>query len=227
MALFQNIPHSERTIYKRTFMNEIVIFFMYKQMELTDDVFNGIIANIEYLGCEISMKDKEGGLILYIDKNARVTITNKGTFVSLSSKEYRDFTSTSQVWEHLEVILKGMEVSPMMWSFSKGNRFPFNKSISVDNYKDVYNLILSKDLINAASERNIYIEEAKDKSCVFTCHFDIERIKETDGLSLKTTILSLTYSLADLNSQVQMRNQDMYDCWHWTMNDETINLMNQ
>ena len=93
--------------------------------------------------------------------------------------------------------------------------------------KIVYNFVLSKNLLDVTDDNHFYAEEANDKSCVFFCRYGIEKINDKEGLSLKTMITVMSYTVNDLCKQVFQINELMFDCWYWSVNDRIKELMNK
>lgn len=225
MATFPNINHVERKMFNRTFMNEIVLFFTYNQINLAtvEEDITTILPSIECTFCpEKSSKDN----IIYTDKDAIITFTPIGVLASIPSKEYRDFSKTTSIWNHLETVMKHIGINPLTWTFTKGNRFVFNKPISAEQYNDVYKLILSDSLISLSNDSHMLVLESEDQSCVFTCRYGMEKFQGKDSLGMKTMIVSQAYSIEGLADQVQKRNEDMFDCWYWCMSEKTLSIMN-
>lgn len=225
MATFSNIEHKKRKMFNRTFMNEIVLFFTYNPIDITN-VEKDITTLLPSIDCSFCAEKSNKELLIYEDGDAIITFTSIGVLVSIPSKEYRDFTKTSPIWIHLEAVMRHIGISPITWNFTKGNRFVFNKPISEEQYEDAYKLILSDNLLSHSSN-NMFVKESDDKSCVFTCRFGMEKFQGKDSLGLKTMIISQSYSLEGLSDQVIERNNDMYDCWYWCMSKDIISLMDR
>ena len=225
MATFSNIEHKERKMFNRTFMNEIVLFFTYNPIDLTN-VVEDITTMLPSIGCTFVAGKSNKDNLIYKDGDAIITFTPIGVLVSIPSKEYRDFTKTIPIWNHLEAVMKYIGINPITWNFTKGNRFVFNKPISEAQYEDAYKLILSDNLLSH-SNNNMLDKESDDKSCVFTCRFGMEKFQGKDSLGLKTMIISQSYSLEGLSDQVIERNKDMFDCWYWCMSKDILSLMDR
>ena len=224
MATFPGINHVERRLFNRTFMNEIVLFFTYNSVDLAvvKENIETILPFVKYTPCpENSSKD----CVIYKDSDAIISFTTYGVLVSIPSKEYRDFAETFSIWCHLEIVMKHIGINPITWTFTKGNRFVFNKPILEEQYNDVYRLILSDNLITSSNDKHILVLESEDQSCVFTSRFGIEKFQEKDSLGLKTMIISQTYSIEGLAEQIMKRNEDMFDCWYWCMSEKTLSIM--
>lgn len=224
MATFPFIDHVRRKSFNRTFMNEIVLFFTYDQIDL-EIVKEDLITILPSIDCCFHPEKSSKSSIIYTDKDAIITLTPIGVLVSIPSKEYRDFSKTTSIWEHLETVLKFIGVNPLTWTFTKGNRFVFNKPILKEQYDAVYHLILSTNLLSKANEKHMYVSESEDRTCVFTCRFGMENFQGKDSLGLKTMIISQAYSIEGLASQVLKRNEDMFDCWYWCVSKKTISIM--
>ena len=225
MATFPNINHEKRKMFVRTFMNEVVLFFTYDQIDL-ETVREDIITLLPSIECTFCPEKSSKDNIIYTDKDAIITFTTIGVLVSIPSKEYRDFSTTTSIWNHLESVMKHIGVNPLTWTFTKGNRFVFNKPILKEQYEQVYKLILSDSLISNVNDKNMFVLESEDQTCVFTCRFGMEKFQEKDSLGLKTMIVSQAYSVEGLADQVLQRNNDMYDCWYWCMSEKTLSIMN-
>ena len=225
MAIFPFINHVRRKCFDRTFMNEIVLFFTYDQIDL-EIVKEDLITILPSIDCCFYPEKSNKSSIIYTDKDTIITLTPIGVLVSIPSKEYRDFSKTTSIWDHLETVLKYIGVNPLTWTFTKGNRFVFNKPILKEQYDAVYHLILSPSLLSKANEKHMYVSESEDQTCVFTCRFGMENFQGKDSLGLKTMIISQAYSIEGLASQVLERNEDMFDCWHWCVSEKTLAIMN-
>lgn len=222
MQTFDNIPHVQRKIYERTFMNEIVLFFSYDKID-SASIGENFAAFLNERGINIPIQDD--GIVAYKFKDAAISITSVGALISIPTREYKDFTKTKEIWKHVEDVLSKLCVIPVAWTFTKGNRFVFSKPIPEDKYKDTFNLILSKDLLEASNEKQFYVKESIDHTCVFSCRYGIDNVQGKDGLSLKIMITSVAYSLDEFMEQIFNKNDDMFDCWRWCINEKTIAMM--
>lgn len=226
MAVFKNIPHVDRVIYGRTFMNEISLLFTYNPIKL--DIASEVIARVaQPLGFQIDVITKEDGktAVIVRDKKATISFTPNAVLVSLPTQEYADFTTTGLLWKDVEILLKELEVCPVVWSFTKGNRWIFSKALSREQEMDVYKVIFSEKLLENTTGNHIYVEESVDKSCVLTCRYGIEKINEKDSVGLKTMIASQSYTLDNLCEQVFSVNELMFDVWNWCINNSIKQLM--
>lgn len=228
MSVFEYIPHVKRVVYKRTFMNEISLLFTYNPIKM--DIASEEIARVSQsigIQSENIIKDEEISSILVKDHNALITLMPNAALVSLPSREYVDFKTTEFLWKHIETLLRELEVCPIVWSFTKGNRWVFNKAILPEQEKEVLKVVLSEDLLSRTTEKRIYVEEAIDKSCVFTCRYGMEKVNEKDSIGLKTMIASQSYTLENLCEQVFLVNDLMFDVWSWCVSDSIKELMNR
>lgn len=223
MALFRNIKHVERKVYAHTFLNEIVLFFMYKTIDVSSASAT-IEATLSTFK-EITIARKTENVLMYKDQEAMVSITSNGVLVSLPSREYHDFKTTADLWAHLETILNTMRVTPMLWTFTKGNCFIFKHAIPDDKREAACRLVLSAELLSKFNDNDTYAEESTDGSCVFTCRYELGNADGKAHLNLRIMLTSLSYSLTDIYRQVMTRNDDMFDCWHWCVSEQVINLM--
>jgi len=226
--VFENIPHVERHVYKRTFMNEISLFFSYDSIDL--DITSEVMARLgSSADIQIDNITDENGIkaITVKDKDALFTFTSRALFVSLPSRKYVDFTTTESLWDDVESWLKKLEIKPFVWSFTKGNRWVFTKPISPEQKAEVFRNVLSEKLLRKSDENHIYVEEAIDKSCVFTCRYSMEKVNGRDSLSMKTMITSQSYSTDNLCEQVFHVNKLMFDVWNWCVSDSIKELMNK
>ena len=226
MATFPNIEHVKRKMFNRTFMNEIVLFFTYNQINFAT-IREDITTALSSVECSSSIEEPSKDCIIYTDNDAIITITPIGILVSIPSKEYKDFSQTTSIWNHLEAVMKHIGVNPLTWTFTKGNRFVFNRPIPEEQYNDVYKLILSDKLISSSNDNHMLVLESEDQSCAFTCRFSMDKFQGKDSLGLKTMIISQSYAIDGLAEQILRRNEDMFDCWHWCMSKNTLSLMNQ
>ena len=138
MATFKNIPHIERIIFKRTFMNEIALFFTYNLITDFENVCERIKSLLPSNHSDIT---KENDKLIYKDSEAIITFTPNGVLISIPSKQYKDFEETGPIWDNLESILKEIGINPQIWSFTKGNRFLFNIPIQEETYSNVFQLV--------------------------------------------------------------------------------------
>ena len=224
MTVFEHIPHVERKIFKRTFMNEISLLFTYSPLKMSE-----ICEEIERISISMGMSvvTKGDTLLILKDKDALVTWTANAVLVSIPSSEYKDFETTGFVWDHLSVILKSIDVNPIVWSFTKGNRMVFAKAIDEEKKDEIFKIVLSDDLIENGGDKHFYVEESKDKTCVLTCRYGLEKYNGKDSLSLKTMITSQAYAIDGLKEQVFGVNELMYDSWYWCMSEDMFSLMDK
>lgn len=227
MLVFKNIPHVNRKIYRRTFMNEIVMLFTYNSVDMYEteaiirhEVDSGAVnANIDYI-------NNKSGVVLVKVNDAAVSFTHNSVFVSLPASEYKDFSRTTQIWDCLEHLLKTIHANPMLWSFTKGNRWTFSKAIPPEMKGQVNQLILSRGLLDL-SKNNLYVEESIDKTKVFTCRYGWDKFGEKDSLGLKTMIAFQTYNLENLKGQIFEANELMFDVWDWSVSVKIKQFMDK
>lgn len=226
---FKNIPHVERKVFERTSMNEILVFFTYSPISLVNsqEALMGVLKEMELTVSRLQLNSngEKDDLVEYQDQDVTVSLTNAGVLVNIPVTKYRDFTSTEFVWDHLEKALQTLHVNPIIWSFSKGNRFVFAKPVSEESKKSLQALILSEDLLDQSQDKGIFVVESDDRTCVFSCRYGFEKYKEQDALSLKTMISSQSYELKGLTRQVMEMNELMFDVWHWTMSPAMLKFM--
>lgn len=226
---FKNIPDVERKVYKRTSMNEILLFFTYTPISLVNNrnVLENELKAMELSISRLQLNSNEGkdDLIEYQDGDVTVSLTNVGVLVNIPVTRYRDFTTTEFVWNHLEQVLRVLHVNPIIWSFSKGNRFVFAKPVAEEAKKSLLSVILSEELLKQSNDKGVYVVESDDRTCVFSCRYGFEKYKEQDALSLKTMISSQSYEVNGLTKQVMAMNELMFDVWHWTMSPALLKFM--
>lgn len=226
---FKNIPHVERKVFKRTSMNEILVFFAYAPVSLAsskdalESFLKAIGLNISKL--QMNSNEEKDDLLEYQDKDVTVSLTSAGALVNIPVTKYRDFTSTEFVWQHLEQALLILHVNPIVWSFSKGNKFVFIKPVTEDIKDKLLELILSNELRTMSEGKGIFVEESIDKSSVFSCRYGFEKYKDKDALSLKTMITNSSYQVTNLVAQVMAMNEQMFDVWHWCMSQRMLEFM--
>lgn len=226
---FKNIQHVGRKVFARTSMNEIIVFFTYAPISLvnTQEALTGVLKGmgLTISRLQLNSNGENNDLVEYQDQDVTVSLTNAGVLVNIPVTKYRDFTSTEFVWNHLEQVLQTLHVNPIIWSFSKGNRFVFAKPVTEESKKNLLTLILSEDLLKQAQDKGIFVVESDDRTCVFSCRYGFEKYKEQDALSLKTMISSQSYEVKGLTRQVMEMNELMFDVWHWTMSPALLKFM--
>ena len=109
MVVFNNIPHVERFVFKRTFMNEITLLFIYNPIKL-EECKDNVIKVASSIG--ISINQIVNNCIILKDKDALLSLTENALVVSLPSREYKNFTTTTFLWNHVEELLKTMKITP-------------------------------------------------------------------------------------------------------------------
>ena len=227
---FKNIPHVERKVFRRTSMNEILVFFAYEPVSIASckDALESFLKKIGLSISKLQMisNEEKDDLLEYQDQNVTVSLTSAGAFVNIPVTKYRDFTSTEFVWKHLEQALLILHVNPIVWSFSKGNKFVFIKPVTEDIKDKLLELILSNELRTLSGGKGIFVEESIEKSSVFSCRYGFEKYKDKDALSLKTMITHSSYQVTNLTAQVMAMNELMFDVWHWCMSQRMLEFMN-
>ena len=224
MARFENIPHVERIVYKRTFMNEITLLFTYNKINF-ESIREGLLEFAVSLGLTETENISGEDYIVLKDKDASVTFASNAVLVSLPSKEYSNFENTAPIWNDLEKILTYLQVNPIVWSFTKGNRWLFNKVITEDIAPEVYRVVFSDKLLSLTDEKHFFVEESTDKTCVVTCRYGIDKIREKDSIGLKIMIASQTYTVSNICEQVFGLNELMFDVWHWAVSENVKQIM--
>lgn len=225
--VFENIPNVNRHVYRRTFMNEISLCFFYDSIDM--GVASEVMARLKLTDIQMNKIPDENVIkaITVRDKGALVTFTSNAVLISLPSRKYVDFIKTESLWDDIGSWLKKLEIKPSVWSFTKGNRWVFNRPISSNDESDVLKVVLSQDLLEKSSENHIYVEEGIDKSCVFTCRYGLEKVNGRDSLGLKTMITCQSYSIDRLREQVFCVNEWMFDVWSWCISDSIKKLMDK
>ena len=210
-------------------MNEILVFFTFTPISLVNsqEALMGVLkeAELTVSRLQLNSNGEKDDLVEYLDQDITVSLTNAGALVNIPVTKYRDFTSTAFVWNHLEPALQALHVNPIIWSFSKGNRFVFAKPVSEESKKSLLTLILSEDLLKQSQDKGIFVVESEDRTCVFSCRYGFEKYRERDALSLKTMITSQSYEVKGLTRQVMEMNELMFDVWHWTMSPALLKFM--
>lgn len=227
---FKNIPHVERKVFRRTSMNEILVFFTYAPVSLVN-CQDALAAELKAMGLTISRlqlnsNGEKDDLVEYQDGDVTVSLTNAGALVNIPVTKYRDFTNTEFVWVHLERALTVIHANPIIWSFSKGNRFVFTKPVTDEVKGNLLELILSEDLLKHTQDKGIFVLESDDRTCVFSCRYGFEKFKDKDALGLKTMITNSSFQVKNLTAQVMAMNELMFDVWHWCMSQRMLDFMN-
>lgn len=219
MKVFEHIVHVDRKVYKRTFMNEILLSFTYNTI-MSKEMSDMVDSKARELGL-LALEDNDApeDFLAYKDGEVLVSIAANGVLVNVPATKYRDFKTTNDVWNHLEVLLTVMNVAPMAWSFYKGNRFVFKVPIAEKDVELVKKIVLSSDLMEHSNDKSTYVEESTDKKRFFSCKYGFEKFKESDALYLKTLIATQNYTLENLCGQVMETNDLMFDCWYWATSE--------
>ena len=229
VTTFKNIPHVGRKVFARTSMNEILVFFTYTPISLVNnqEALTRVLKEMELTMSRLQLNSngEKDDLMEYQDQDVTVSLTNAGVLVNIPVTKYRDFTTTEFVWNHLEQALQTLHVNPIIWSFTKGNRFVFAKPVSEESKKSLLSLILSEELLKQTQDKGIFVVESDDRTCVFSCRYGFEKYGEQDALSLKTMISSQSYNVKGLTRQVMEMNELMFDVWHWAMSPAILKFM--
>lgn len=225
--IFKHIPRIDRKIYPRTFMNEISLVFTYNPIQL-DEVFADIERQSRALEIPDVKRINEPGKnsIEIKGKDALITFTSNAVVVSVSASEYKDFNKTEFVWDLLETLMSCAKINPIIWSFTKGNAFIFNKAIPEGRLDDVLRLVLSENLLKLTDDKHLFVEESIDKTRVLACRYGFEKNNNKDCLSLKTMIVSQAYAIKDIKSQVFEVNNLIFEGWHWCISKDIETFMN-
>lgn len=224
--VFEHIPHVERKVFKRTTMNEVSLFLTYNPTSLAKmrqlDLDFGFI--------KIGNDERGKGhneMVSYKDKDVLVTFLNTGVLVSVPAMEYRDFETTSFVWEHLEKIMNTLAVEPAPWLFTKGNRFVFTEPITESNRQEALDMVFSTDYLSFVKDRRLFFEESIDKTKLFSCQYGFEESKKEGVITVKYLIATQSYSIDGLCDQIMETNKLMFDGWHWSMSKGMLNFLDQ
>ena len=227
--VFGHIPHVERKVFRRTTMNEISLFFTYAPLSLANKFKELQGLDLDFGAIQIQSNNAEigqGELITYKDKDVDVTLLSTGILVNVPTSEYRDFETTVFAWDRLEHIMGVMNVEPMAWVFTKGNRFVFTQPLTEEmQRKEAIKMIFSEEYLSLASANSLFFEESTDKTRLFSCRYGFEKYSGKDALGLKFMIASQRYSLNELCAQVMETNKLLFDGWHWVMNRKMLEFL--
>lgn len=224
--VFAHIPHVERKVFKRTTMNEVSLFFTYNPTSL---------AKMRQMDLDIGFikigNDERGNvnneMVSYRDKDVLVTFLNTGALVSVPATEYRDFETTSFVWDRLEKIMDTLGIEPAPWLFTKGNRFVFTEPITEANRQEALEMVFSTDYLTRVNDRRLFFEESIDKTKFFSCQYGFEESKKEGVITVKYLIASQSYSIDGLCNQIMETNKLMFDGWHWSMSEGMLSFLDQ
>jgi len=210
-------------------MNEVLLLFTYSPLLLADayDIISlkAQELKLKMTTVQFSKSGDDESLIAYLDEDVSVSFMPSAVLVNIPVFKYRDFTRTLPVWKHLEQILSSIGINPIVWTFSKSNRFVLTSPVTNDNRQQVLELILSGELLQSSGVQHLYVEESIDKTRVFTCRYGFEKYKNFDSLSLKTMISTQSYQVEGLADQVLITNGLMFDVWHWAVSNDLLAFM--
>lgn len=226
MIVFQNIPHTERRIYKRTTMNEIVLFFTYDVISIKERR-DQIVGEVKKFNLTVLSTPENIGqdMVVYIDGDVMVSFVSSGVMVNIPAAKYRDFRKTQELWKRLSVIMQALKLNTLVWTFTKGNRLVFTQQLDDGNKDSVLKLVFSDQMLKAVDKDKIYVEESVDHTRVVTCRYGFEAFKDKTALSLKTMITTRSYNPDRLLQEVMETNNLMFDVWYWTAGEELKKMM--
>lgn len=227
MTVFDGIPHVERRKYRRTTMNEEVLFFTFNPILLQE-----MEEKITSLALDLGMQQlpqtkNEENMLAFIDDGIYVSFLNYGIFVNIPTSKYRDFDTTDKVWTHLSKIMSDLNLNPMVWTFTKGNRLVFTKQLDEKTKNSVSEVVFSKEALEKMGTERIYVEESKDKMRTVTCRYGFDMFKDRTALNMKTMITTQSYSPENLLSEVKETNNLMFSVWFWAVNDRLKEVMDK
>jgi len=228
MRIFENIPHVERKIFKRTTMNEIALFFTFDAIDIAErrEQMAGLIAGFGL--SVISLEGKtESDAFVYIDEDVVVTFVSSGVLVNVPTIKYRDFHTTQPVWKRLSQLMQSLNLNTLVWTFTKGNRLLFVRQLDDDTKKNVLKICFSEAVLSAMGSERVYVEDSIDKRRTFTCRYGFEAFKDKTALSLKTMITTQNYKPESLLQEVMETNDLMFDVWFWAASDELKQMMDK
>jgi len=228
MQVFRNIPHIDRHIYKRTTMNEIVLFFTYDVIsikERRDQIVNAVKQfDLTILSTPDNVSHE---MVVYIDGDIVVSFMSSGVLVNIPSAKYRDFHSSTDMWERLSKIMQALRLNTLVWTFTKGNRLVFTNQLDDSNKQSVLKMVFSAKILEAMGADRIYVEESIDKKRIMTCRYGFEAFKDKTALSLKTMITTQSYDPENLLQMVMETNDLMFDVWYWTASEDLKKVMDK
>lgn len=233
VQIFGHIPHTQRKVFQRTTMKDIFLFFLYEPVLLHQkaakikDYLKQFRIETTGNAEDSSLEDNNRVALMYSDSGVSVNVLANGILVNVPAKDYRDFTLTSPVWEHIESILKIMGATPTSWAFLKTNRFQFVQTIKEKDKESVLKLVLSPSMLNELGGNNVFAEESNDKNRFFSFQYQFEQDNGKDTLSLKYMIATRNYISDNLCRQVLETNEMMFDGWHWSMSPAILEFLDK
>lgn len=228
MQVFEHIPHVERHIYKRTTMNEIVLFFTFDVISISERK-DQILKLLSEYGLTImpTSEKEEGDMLVYVDDGVIVTFVSSGVIVNIPSFKYRNFLKTEKVWERLSRIMLALNLNTMVWTFTKGNRLVFTYQLDETAKQTVLKIAFSEAMLAVMDKERVFVEESNDKKRTLTCRYGFEAFKDKTALSLKTMITTRSYSPENLVKEVMDTNELMFDAWYWAAGEELKKMMDK
>lgn len=228
MPVFRNIPHVERHIYKRTTMNEIVLFFTYDVISIKEkrDQILSILKQNKLIALS-SPENTAQDTIVYLDGDIVISFVSSGVLVNIPASKYRDFHETKGMWIRLGKLLQELNLNTLVWTFTKGNRLVFTNQLDEKDKQEMLKMVFSDNLIKAVGNDRIYVEESIDKKRIVTCRYGFEAYKDKTALSLKTMITTLSYKPENLLQEVFETNDLMFDVWYWTAGEDLKTVMDK
>lgn len=228
MMVFENIPHVERKIFKRTTMNEIALFFTFDAIDIAErrEQMTGMIADFGLSVLSLEGKT-ENEAFVYIDQDVVVTFVSSGVLVNVPTIKYRDFHTTEPVWKRLSQLMLSLNLNTLVWTFTKGNRLLFTRQLDDEAKQKVLSICLSEAMLKAMGSERVYVEESIDKRRTFTCRYGYEAFKDRTALSLKTMITTQNYKPESLLQEVMETNDLMFDVWFWAASEELKTMMDK
>lgn len=228
MQVFEHIPHVQRHIYKRTTMNEIVLFFTFDAISISERK-DQIKDETSKQGLVIlpSAQNTVEEFVAYMDGDVIVSFISSGVIVNIPSSKYRDFEKTKGVWERLSKIMMAINLNTIVWTFTKGNRLVFTNQLDETAKQKVLKIVFSEAMLAVMDNERIFVEESNDQKRTLTCRYGYEAFKDKTALSLKTMITTRSYSPENLVSDVMETNELMFDAWYWATGDELKKMMDK
>ena len=228
MQIFEHIPHVKRHVYKRTTMNEIVLFFTYDVISISERKDQILKLLSEYGLTTMPTSKKEGeDMLVYVDDGVIVTFVSSGVIVNIPSFKYRNFLKTEKIWERLSQIMLALNLNTMVWTFTKGNRLVFTYQLDESAKQTVLKIAFSEAMLAVMDKERVFVEESNDKKRTLTCRYGFEAFKDKTALSLKTMITTRSYSPENLVREVMDTNELMFDAWYWAAGEDLKKMMDK
>ena len=228
MQIFEHIPHVKRHVYKRTTMNEIVLFFTYDVISISERKDQILKLLSEYGLTTMPTSKKEGeDMLVYVDDGVIVTFVSSGVIVNIPSFKYRNFLKTEKIWERLSQIMLALNLNTMVWTFTKDNRLVFTYQLDESAKQTVLKIAFSEAMLAVMDKERVFVEESNDKKRTLTCRYGFEAFKDKTALSLKTMITTRSYSPENLVREVMDTNELMFDAWYWAAGEDLKKMMDK